>query len=1093
MSGPSQPGLLCLPEPVSAVTVSSPVKSGPVPSPRVDPAKLFPSDAGGAVVRNTEGVKEPLIGLEYLVEVREDGFRTNPKIICLLCSKEIQASSIVGHLLSATHRLAYLEAFFPIARRKFSRVPNLGLWQKPTFNHLESVVARIETKLGRLKPWVVMGNHFLNIEMEEIRATVEEGKHFREAVGLNFRTIPDPFESYIQSLPSQEILEVPTQGQDPKPKPGIDLSVPYSSAMALRNSSQSGESSRESMEKSNVLNRIANLRKEISRDEKCLEVQKKLRDEVKVKDKFRKRSPAREDQPETVDLSDDDDNQPSRDLKLRKPERRGIRSRNPEGKSSRSERDRESRIPERELYMDRVQSQREKSRERPRRSPEKRRERRRSRSRSRRRGRSVSPYVTAMENWNKFKRAEKAMLADICSRRDLAERRPEDHPRYGPEWKQFWEKRYRELQSQGRDPNKHDFKAEWVPYWTKQVAGMFDNEVLERTNDLMRKFNLSSVAEPKRDDFNRGGGGGGGGRGRISLSREGRSRSRSRGRPGPGFRRSRSRSPRTTKRRSRSRSPPVKRTEREDRRENGNTSHRVDFRGGDLRGGDLRGAGGEGGGGRPDPGRRGEERFSGVNWRQQEELQQSLDQSVPPGPPAQSPADVYSGITELEDRRDRGRTRSPARPAPGSSEELVPCLRLLTALEDTLGSLGPLVNQAVARALSLEQRREGSSRVMLEDPDTAALLEMVKEKLAGQMMAGLVGGSREGAVRVSLDHLTRLLQVATRARSANISSYLAPPHHQPDLVDTERNRSLLAETLASSLVQAGRQDIREDELVEVLEQLLRMTVMEDPTSSLGRYAKSFLETAASEREAARRAENQFDSYDSARPVRRPEMTSSQERAGTLDNLTLGDLRALMRNFQTLSRPEQDDLMSYMRKLETSNPEKARRVKEGMRSSPAREEAEARNDWSPPFSKRRRRLSGSDLEINPVNPADSAGSDHQREPREDDWELEPSGPGVGSRQEFTQRNFHSVNTQNNTARVASFGIPLQQPGGFGGLRSQEEEPYNPFQRQERNLPADGGFNGGGMRNPAFANREEGSDGIPLLNPALFRQNNRYQNW
>merc|ERR1719219_3256366 len=104
----------------------------------------------------------------------------------------------------------------------------------------------------------------------------------------------------------------------------------------------------------------------------------------------------------------------------------------------------------------------------------------------------------------------------------------------------------------------------------------------------------------------------------------------------------------------------------------------------------------------------------------------------------------------------------------------------------------------------------------------------------------------------------------------------------------------------------------------------------------------------------------------------------------------------MRNFQTLSRPEQMNLMSYMKKLETSDPGKARTVKEGLRSPP-REEPEARNDWSPPFSKRRRRLSGSDLEINPVNPD---AINHHREEQEEDWEREPSY----SRDDFTQRNF-----------------------------------------------------------------------------------------
>ena len=57
--------------------------------------------------------------------------------------------------------------------------------------------------------------------------------------------------------------------------------------------------------------------------------------------------------------------------------------------------------------------------------------------------------------------------------------------------------------------------------------------------------------------------------------------------------------------------------------------------------------------------------------------------------------------------------------------------------------------------------------MILEDPDSVSILDMVKEKLHGQMMAGLLTGTREGAVRISLDNLTRLLQGATKKRSVN--------------------------------------------------------------------------------------------------------------------------------------------------------------------------------------------------------------------------------------------------------------------------------------------------------------------------------------
>ena len=110
----------------------------------------------------------------------------------------------------------------------------------------------------------------------------------------------------------------------------------------------------------------------------------------------------------------------------------------------------------------------------------------------------------------------------MANRREIFDKRPEDHPAYGEEWRTFWEKRlarygsyvmcgllsfsyyrYKELLAQGRDAANHDFKSEWIPYWTKRVAEIFDNEVLEKTDDLMKKYEISSVVEPRRDQFPR--------------------------------------------------------------------------------------------------------------------------------------------------------------------------------------------------------------------------------------------------------------------------------------------------------------------------------------------------------------------------------------------------------------------------------------------------------------------------------------------------------------------------------------------------------------------------------------------------------------
>ena len=65
-------------------------------------------------------------------------------------------------------------------------------------------------------------------------------------------------------------------------------------------------------------------------------------------------------------------------------------------------------------------------------------------------------------------------------------------------------------------------------------------------------------------------------------------------------------------------------------------------------------------------------------------------------------------------------------------------LRLVTALESLLGSLGPQITAVMSRALALDKKRKGSSGLILEDANCAAILELTKEKLAGQIVAGKI-------------------------------------------------------------------------------------------------------------------------------------------------------------------------------------------------------------------------------------------------------------------------------------------------------------------------------------------------------------------
>jgi hypothetical protein len=93
------------------------------------------------------------------------------------------------------------------------------------------------------------------------------------------------------------------------------------------------------------------------------------------------------------------------------------------------------------------------------------------------------------------------MISSINRKRDIYDKRPEDHPAYPEEWKMFWERRYNELLEQGRDTDNHDYKTEWIPHWAKRVNEIFDKEAEEKTAELLRQYDLESPEEPKMEAF----------------------------------------------------------------------------------------------------------------------------------------------------------------------------------------------------------------------------------------------------------------------------------------------------------------------------------------------------------------------------------------------------------------------------------------------------------------------------------------------------------------------------------------------------------------------------------------------------------------
>jgi len=354
-----------------------------------------------------------------------------------------------------------------------------------------------------------------------------------------------------------------------------------------------------------------------------------------------------------------------------------------------------------------------------------------------------------------------------------------------------------------------------------------------------------------------------------------------------------------------------------------------------------------------------------------------------------------------------------------------------------------------------------------------------------------MGGTREGAAKVCVSNLTRLLSIATKKRSENIGSLVSQksgPSSKKNISDkdeTDKVQAMIAETLASSLIHAGKNDVTDEELEMIVEELLRMTAHEDPHSNLGKYAQSYIQTVAVAKQI--QAEKQVSSIS---PTKAPEIKKEiqvvtlddpKDPVEPLEELTMQDLQSLLNSFSTLSKQEQTDLINYMKKLEATNPEKVQQLKEGMNNfkAPTNEDDERskkKADWSPTFSKKARRLSGSDLEMNPVNP------DSEQESREDEGKSKWKPMGSSSSDTgggFTQVSDHPGVTFGHSARESQ-GRVINE--GFGGRRQEDDFdqiPLNPMYTSRNNRFGQNLQNQGSMFGNSSSYRSN--------------QNQKYDNW
>lgn len=108
----------------------------------------------------------------------------------------------------------------------------------------------------------------------------------------------------------------------------------------------------------------------------------------------------------------------------------------------------------------------------------------------------------------------------------------------------------------------------------------------------------------------------------------------------------------------------------------------------------------------------------------------------------------------------------------GNVPQVVPVLRLMTALEDSLGSLGPKIIDLLSKALQVEKTSPTQVNSLILSNANCSLIETAKEKLKGLVITGLYESSKEKVLKQVINDAEDLLKYSYQNRE--LLSYQRP-------------------------------------------------------------------------------------------------------------------------------------------------------------------------------------------------------------------------------------------------------------------------------------------------------------------------------
>lgn len=119
----------------------------------------------------------PLVGLEYLLEL-VDNDSCEPSYTCVLCDKRGDPRTVMAHITSYNHRIAYLNRHFPTISRAITELPRTANYKRGA-NEISVLVAKkIEDHFGRLQPQLVDKAQFEKNKIQYIKRVYQDF-HFR--------------------------------------------------------------------------------------------------------------------------------------------------------------------------------------------------------------------------------------------------------------------------------------------------------------------------------------------------------------------------------------------------------------------------------------------------------------------------------------------------------------------------------------------------------------------------------------------------------------------------------------------------------------------------------------------------------------------------------------------------------------------------------------------------------------------------------------------------------------------------------------------------------------------------------------------------